>query len=111
VGTPHGRFTSSGTTALHARVTPAWFFCGQSRVRSDKPVSQSVVGPELLEEAHDLVAAQRLLAQYIDKPVPGDLLVVTDEDRRLIDPIWADVLASLVLNRVLEERRWRAFGS
>jgi hypothetical protein len=35
----HGKSTKSGMTAPHARVTPAWFFCGQSAVRSD---SQSV---------------------------------------------------------------------
>jgi hypothetical protein len=35
IGQPtYGRPTKSGMTAPHARVTPAWFFCGQSAVRS-----------------------------------------------------------------------------
>jgi hypothetical protein len=35
----YGRSTKSGMIAPQARVTPVWFFCGQSAVRSD---SQSV---------------------------------------------------------------------
>jgi hypothetical protein len=35
----HGRSTKSGITAPQARVTPAWFFCGESAVRS---LNQSV---------------------------------------------------------------------
>jgi hypothetical protein len=42
----HGRSTKSGMTAPHARVTPAWFFCGQSAVRSDSQVRR-------LDEAED----------------------------------------------------------
>ena len=36
-------------TAPQARVTPAWFFRGQSAVRS-------VIGPEFLEQSRDMVS-------------------------------------------------------
>jgi hypothetical protein len=56
----------SGITAPQARVTPGWFFCGQSRVHSCRKSVNLALRPRSSTEPRDVIAALPAACRALD---------------------------------------------